>query len=67
MANKRFESDAPHFGRVFDRLMLKLDSNAKSRHKSQFCWLIKYGQRGPEASGYRIVKAAIFQGKVEEL
>jgi hypothetical protein len=29
------------FGRVFDRLLLKLDAGEQNRYKSQFRWFIK--------------------------
>jgi hypothetical protein len=43
------------FGRVFDRMLLKLDAGEQSRHKSQFRWFIKKVEEALEQADMRIV------------
>lgn len=43
------------FGRVFDRLLLKLDAGEQNRYKSQFRWFIKKVEEALEQSDLRIV------------
>ncbi|MBU5612876.1 hypothetical protein [Geomonas azotofigens] len=43
------------FGRVFDRLLLKLDAGEQSRYKSQFRWFIKKVEEALEQADLRIV------------
>lgn len=43
------------FGRVFDRLLLKLDAGEQSRYKSQFRWFIKKVEEALEQAELRIV------------
>jgi hypothetical protein len=35
------EVESWRFGRVFDRLLLKLDAGEQNQYKSQFRWFIK--------------------------
>lgn len=53
------------FGRVFDRLLMKLDAGQQNRYKSQFRWFIKKVEEALEQAELRIVKAAVFQGGIE--
>lgn len=43
------------FGRVFDRLLLKLDAGEQNRYKSQFRWFIKKVEEALEQVDLRIV------------
>lgn len=43
------------FGRVFDRLLLKLDAGEQTRYKSQFRWFIKRVEEALELADLRIV------------
>lgn len=43
------------FGRVVDRLLLKLDAGEQNRYKSQFRWFIKKVEEALEQSDLRIV------------
>ena len=43
------------FGRVFDRLLLKLDAGEQNRYKSQFRWFIKKVEEALEQAELRIV------------
>lgn len=43
------------FGRVFDRLLLKLDAGEQNRYKSQFRWFIKKMEEALEQTDLRIV------------
>lgn len=43
------------FGRVFDRLLLKLDAGEQNRYKSQFRWFIKKVEEALEQADMRIV------------
>ncbi len=43
------------FGRVFDRLLLKLDAGEQNRYKSQFRWFIKKVEEALEEADLRIV------------
>lgn len=43
------------FGRVFDRLLAKLDAGEKNRYKSQFRWFIKKVEEALEQAELRIV------------
>jgi hypothetical protein len=43
------------FGRVFERLLLKLDAGEQNRYKSQFRWFIKKVEDALEQAGLRIV------------
>lgn len=43
------------FGRVFDRMLLKLDAGEQNRHKSQFRWFIKKVEEALEQADMRIV------------
>lgn len=43
------------FGRVFDRLLLKLDAGEQNRYKSQFRWFIKKVEEALEQADLRIV------------
>ena len=43
------------FGKVFDRLLTKLDAGEQSRYQSQFRWFIKKVEEGLEQAGLRIV------------
>lgn len=43
------------FGRVFDRLLAKLDAGEKNRYKSQFRWFIKKVEEALENAELRIV------------
>lgn len=43
------------FGRVFDRLMLKLDAGEQNRYKSQYRWFIKKVEDALEQADMRIV------------
>jgi len=43
------------FGRVFDRLLLKLDAGEQSRYKNQFRWFIKKVEEALEQAELRIV------------
>jgi hypothetical protein len=43
------------FGRVFDRLLLKLDAGEQNRYKSQFRWFIKRVEEALEQADLRIV------------
>lgn len=43
------------FGRVFERLLLKLDAGEQSRYKSQFRWFIKKVEEALEQAELRIV------------
>lgn len=43
------------FGRVFDRLLLKLDAGEQNRYKSQFRWFIKKVEEALEHADLRIV------------
>jgi hypothetical protein len=43
------------FGRVFDRLLTKLDAGDQSRYKSQFRWFIKKVEEALEKADLRIV------------
>jgi hypothetical protein len=43
------------FGRVFDRLLLKLDAGEKKRYKSQFHWFIKKVEEALEKADLEIV------------
>ncbi len=43
------------FGRVFDRLLLKLDAGEQNRYKSQFRWYIKKVEEGLEQADMRMV------------
>jgi len=43
------------FGRVFDRLLLKLDAGEQSRYKNQFRWFIKKVEKALEQAELRIV------------
>lgn len=43
------------FGRVFDRLLTKLDAGEQNRYKSQFRWFIKKVEEALEIAELRIV------------
>ena len=43
------------FGRVFDRLLLKLDAGEQNRYKSQFRWFIKKVEEALEQVDLKIV------------
>jgi hypothetical protein len=43
------------FGRVFERLLAKLDAGEQSRYKSQFRWYIKKVEEALEQADLRIV------------
>ena len=43
------------FGRVFDRLLMKLDAGEQARYKSQFRWFIKKVEEALEDAELRIV------------
>jgi len=43
------------FGKVFDRLLTKLDAGEQSRYKNQFRWFIKKVEEALEHSELRIV------------
>jgi hypothetical protein len=43
------------FGRVFDRLLAKLDAGEQNRYKSQFRWFIKKVEEALEQAELRIV------------
>jgi len=43
------------FGRVFGRLLLKLDAGEQTRYKSQFRWFIKKVEEAIEQADLRIV------------
>jgi hypothetical protein len=43
------------FGRVFDRLLLKLDAGEQNRYKGQFSWFIKKVEEALEQADLRIV------------
>lgn len=43
------------FGRVFDRLLLKLDAGEQTRYKSQFRWFIKKVEEALEQADLKIV------------
>ena len=43
------------FGRVFDRLLTKLDAGEQSRYKSQFRWFIRKVEEALEQADLRIV------------
>ncbi len=43
------------FGRVFDRLLLKLDAGEQTRYKSQFRWFIKKVEETLEQADLKIV------------
>ena len=43
------------FGRVFDRLLLKLDAGEQNRYKSQFRWFLKKVEEALEHADLRIV------------
>jgi hypothetical protein len=43
------------FGRVFDRLLMKLDAGEQNRYKSQFRWFIKKVEEALEQADLRIV------------
>lgn len=43
------------FGRVFDRLLTKLDTGEQTRYKSQFRWFIKKVEEALEQAELRIV------------
>jgi hypothetical protein len=43
------------FGRVFDRLLTKLDAGEQNRYKSQFRWFIKKVEEALENAELRIV------------
>ncbi|KJS30240.1 MAG: hypothetical protein VR64_16060 [Desulfatitalea sp. BRH_c12] len=43
------------FGRVFDRLLTKLDAGENNRYKSQFRWFIKKVEEALEKAELRIV------------
>lgn len=43
------------FGRVFDRLLLKLDAGEQNRYKNQFRWFIKKVEEALEEADLRIV------------
>lgn len=43
------------FGRVFDRLLSKLDAGEQNRYKSQFRWFIKKVEEALEQSDLKIV------------
>lgn len=43
------------FGRVFDRLLLKLDAGEQNRYKSQFRWFIKKVEEALDQADMRIV------------
>ena len=42
-------------GRVFDRMLMKLDAGEQARYKSQFRWFIKKVEESLEEAGLRIV------------
>lgn len=43
------------FGRMFDRLLMKLDAGEQNRYKSQFRWFIKKVEEALEQADLRIV------------
>ena len=43
------------FGRVFDRLLMKLDAGEQNRYKSQFRWFIKKVEESLDKADLRIV------------
>jgi len=43
------------FGRLFDRLLMKLDAGEQNRYKSQFRWFIKKVEEALEQADLRIV------------
>lgn len=51
----RMAVESWRFGRVFDRLLLKLDAGEQNRYKSQFRWFIKKVEEALEQMDLRIV------------
>jgi len=51
----RMAVESWRFGRVFDRLLLKLDAGEQNRYKSQFRWFIKQVEEALEQAHLRIV------------
>ncbi|MGR5179030.1 hypothetical protein [Vibrio mediterranei] len=51
----RMAVESWRFGRVFDRLLMKLDAGEQNRYKSQFRWFIKKIEEGLEQAELRIV------------
>lgn len=49
--------EAWRFGRVFDRLLTKLDAGEQNRYKNQFRWFIKKVEEALEQAELRIVNA----------
>lgn len=47
--------EAWRFGRVFDRLLTKLDAGEQNRYKNQFRWFIKKVEEALEQAELRIV------------
>jgi len=43
------------FGRVFERMLMKLDAGEQSRYKSQFRWFIKKIEESLTEAGLRLV------------
>jgi hypothetical protein len=43
------------FGRVFDRMLMKLDAGEQARYRSQFHWFIKRVEESLAKAGLRIV------------
>jgi hypothetical protein len=43
------------FGRVFDRILMKLDAGEQNRYKSQFRWFIKKVEEALEQADLKIV------------
>ncbi len=43
------------FGRVFDRLLMKLDAGEQNRYKSQFRWFLKKVEEALEQADLKIV------------
>jgi len=42
------------FGKVFDRILMKLDAGEQSKYKGQFRWFIKKIEEALEQAGFRI-------------
>ncbi len=51
----RLAVESWRFGRVFDRLLTKLDAGEQNRYKSQFRWFIKKVEEALEQAELRIV------------
>lgn len=51
----RMAVESWRFGRVFDRLLTKLDAGERNRYESQYRWFIKKVEEALEQVGLRIV------------